>query len=181
MPYSEDLRYPIGPFVPPARSTDADRRERIASMRTLPDALRASLRGLTDANIETAYRPGGWTVRQVVHHVADSHINAYMRLKLALTEDRPTIRPYAEELWAELADVRGTPLETSLSLLDAVHKRLDGVLATLAAKSFAREYVHPTSGTHDVDYLLAMYAWHGAHHVAHILSLREREGWRTPG
>jgi hypothetical protein len=174
-----DARYPIGPFTAPTELT-AHRAETIRRLARVPAALRLAVADLDDRQLDTAYRPGGWTVRQLVHHVADSHLNFYVRLKLALTEDQPTIRPYDEVRWAELADVRLAPLAISLGLLDAVHDRADRLLRTLGDSDFARTYVHPASGLHTVDYLVAMYAWHGEHHVAHVTQLRAREGWGPP-
>jgi uncharacterized damage-inducible protein DinB len=171
-----DLRYPIGPFETPGSSTNADRAARLANIAALPDALRGAVRGLTEAQLDTPYRPGGWTVRQLVHHVADSHINAYCRIKLALTEDDPTIRPYDEKRWAELPDAR-LPVDVSLALLDAIHARWSAVLAALTPAEFARPMQHPETGGHTVDSMVALYDWHGRHHTAHITALRAREGW----
>lgn len=173
-----DLRYPIGPFEPRTELTPDERRELIAQIAATPSRLREAVRGLDDAQFDTPYREGGWTVRQVVHHLPDSHLNAYTRLKLALTEETPTIRPYDESLWAKLNDVLVTPIETSLTLLDALHARWVGLFGTLRDEDFARTFKHPDhSGTQTIDWLVAMYAWHGRHHVAHITSLRERYGW----
>lgn len=175
---TSDLRYPIGPFQPPAQPAAA-RAANIRRLARIPAALRLAVADLDDAQLNTPYRPAGWTVRQLVHHVADSHVNFYMRLKLALTEVNPTIRPYEEQLWAELADVATTPIATSLAILDAVHERADRVLRQLDDAAFGRTYVHPASGQHTLDYLVAMYAWHGEHHVAHVTSLRARSGWAS--
>jgi len=174
---SADLRYPVGRFVPPPPATSASRASAIASIAQAPDRLRAAVAGLTHEQLETPYRPDGWTVRQVVHHVVDSHINAYTRLRLALTEDAPTIRPYEEARWAELIDARHMDVEVSLTLLDALHQRFVAVLQAMNDSEWQRSYVHPESGTHSLDYLLEMYAWHGRHHVAHVTSLRERMKW----
>jgi uncharacterized damage-inducible protein DinB len=171
-----DLRFPIGPFVPPAHP-EAERGATIRRLARVPSSIRLAVADLSEGQLATPYRPGGWSVRQVVHHVADSHLNFYVRLKLALTESNPTIRPYEEQLWAELADVAATPLGVSLAILDGVHERADRLLRTLTDADFHRTYVHPASGQHDVDYLLALYAWHGEHHVAHVTHLRAREGW----
>lgn len=173
-----DLKYPIGPFQPPAEPA-AVRAANIRRLARIPAALRLAVADLDDAQLNTPYRPAGWTVRQLVHHVADSHVNFYMRLKLALTEVNPTIRPYEEQLWAELADVATTPIATSLAILDGVHERADRVLRHLDDAAFARTYVHPASGQHTLDYLVAMYAWHGEHHIAHVTSLRARSGWAS--
>lgn len=173
---TEDMRFPIGPFSPPA-SPAKDRVATIRRLARIPASLRLAVADLSEGQLGTPYRPGGWSVRQLVHHVADSHLNFYLRLKLALTESNPTIRPYEEQLWAELADVATTPLATSLAILDGVHERADRVLRSLADADFDRTYVHPASGQHTIDYLIAMYAWHGEHHVAHVTQLRAREGW----
>lgn len=172
-----DLRFPIGEFIPPAAWTAEARAGFIDAIARTPAELRAAVTGLSDAQLDTPYRPGGWTVRQVVHHVPDSHVNMYVRLKLALTEDAPTIKPYAEERWAELEDSRSTPIEVSLTLLACVHDRIDRILRAMRPAEFAREYVHPQMGRNPLDYMVALYAWHGAHHVAHITHLRAREGW----
>jgi hypothetical protein len=172
-----DPRYPIGPFAYPGTATAAERRSRIDEIAAAPAALRSAVRGLGDAQLDTPYRDGGWTVRQVVHHVPDSHVNAYVRMKLALTEDRPVIKPYEEKRWAELPDGRAGAVEPSLSLLDHLHERWVRLLRALDANDFTRTLHHPEAGTLDLDYLVAMYAWHGRHHVAHITTLRERIGW----
>lgn len=175
---STDLRYPIGPFVPPAQYDAASRAVAVTAIAQTPAALRAAVDGLTSTQLDTPYRPGGWTVRQVVHHVADSHINAYTRLRLALTEDRPTIRPYDESRWADLSDARHMPPDVSLDLLELLHRRFVTLWESLLPADFARKYVHPDSGEHTLDYLLEMYHWHGRHHVAHVTSLRGRMNWR---
>jgi len=143
-----------------------------------PAQLRAAVVGLTDDQLDTPYRPGGWTVRQVVHHVPESHMNAYVRIKLALTEDQPTIKPYDEALWAELPDVGDTPIEVSLELLDSLHDRWVRLLRLLSEQQWTRTFRHPEMGLMTVEKTLALYAWHGKHHVAHITSLRERNGWK---
>ena len=171
-----DLRYPIGPLGTPAPSTPAERSERIANITALPGRLRAAVHGLSDSQLDTPYRPGGWTVRQLVHHVADSHLNAVCRLKLALTEDNPTIKPYEEARWAELPDA-ALPVDVSLRLLDALHERWAVVLRALTPADFARQWTHPEGGTRDLDFLVATYDWHGRHHTAHVTALRERMGW----
>src|SRR3712207_4420298 len=175
---SADLRYPIGQFRRPAEPLDdAQRRRAIDAIVATPANLRAGVAGLTDSQLDTPYRPGGWTVRQVAHHVVDSHINAYVRFKLALTEDEPTIKPYEEARWAELADTRDTPVETSLVLLERLHDRWVRLLRSMSAADFARRLRHPETGVQRLDQVLALYEWHGKHHVAHITSLRERMGW----
>jgi uncharacterized damage-inducible protein DinB len=172
-----DPRYPIGPFAYTGPTTPDQRAARIADVAALPVAIREAVRGLTAAQLDTHYRPDGWTVRQVVHHVPDSHLNAYVRFKLALTEDAPTIKPYEEQLWAELPDARSGPIEPSLGLLDHLHERWVRVLRAMTAADFARRLNHPKSGMMDLDRLLALYAWHGKHHVAHITSLQQRQAW----
>ena len=171
-----DLRYPIGEFTLPAAITPATRSDAIAEIAALPERMRAAVSGLSDAQLDTPYRPGGWTVRQVVHHVPDSHLNAYIRLKLALTENNPTIKPYDQEAFAQLPDQR-LPIDVSLSMLDALHARWTTVLRALTPDQFARPLVHPEIGQITVDYLVHQYAWHSRHHVAHITRLRERERW----
>ncbi|MGH9580106.1 MAG: YfiT family bacillithiol transferase [Terriglobales bacterium] len=174
-----DLRYPIGNFQWAGSNTDADRRRFIEEIERAPGLLRAAVSGLSPQQLETPYRPGGWTVRQVAHHVPDSHLNAYVRFKRALTEVEPTIKPYEEARWAELADTRETPLETSLALLDSLHRRWVVLLRSIAPADFARTFRHPEYGkTFPLDWALAMYAWHGAHHAAHITALRDRMGWK---
>ncbi len=172
-----DLRFPIGRFRRPERLDEAQRRRAIDAIDVTPAKLRAAVTGLTDAQLGTPYRPDGWTVRQVVHHVPDSHMNAYVRFKLALTEDEPTIKPYEEARWAELADSRETPIETSLVLLERLHERWVTVLRSISDEDFARRLRHPETGVQRLDQLLALYEWHGAHHVGHVTSLRERMGW----
>jgi hypothetical protein len=172
----DDLRYPIGRFTPVA-PTDDIRRDGTAELAALPRRMRDAVAGLTEAQLDTAYRPGGWTVREVVHHVADSHLNAYVRLKLALTEEVPTVKPYDEAAWARLADSR-LPVDTSLALLDAVHARWVAVARAMAREQYERSYHHPEHPAPlTIDWLLQQYAWHSRHHVAHITSLRQREGW----
>ena len=173
-----DLRYPIGKFERPETVTDSQRRAFIDAIAEAPARLAAAVAGLTPAQLDTPYRPGGWTVRQVVHHVPDSHMNAYVRWKLALTEDEPTIKPYDEARWAELGDVSATPIETSLALLENLHKRWVLLLRSLTPAGWARKFRHPELGAMSLNQNLALYAWHGRHHVAHITSLRERNGWR---
>ncbi|HEX9565649.1 MAG TPA: putative metal-dependent hydrolase [Gemmatimonadaceae bacterium] len=172
-----DLRYPVGRFSPPASVTPELRLGFIDAIAAAPDHLRAAIRGLDEDKLDAPYRPDGWTVRQVVHHVPDSHLNAYVRLKLALTEPRPTIRPYDEAQWARLPDSTAVPVDVSIALLEALHRRWVALLRAMTPDDFAREYIHPESGRHTVDHLVALYAWHGRHHVAHITALRERMGW----
>lgn len=171
-----DLRYPIGDFNWEEKSIPS-RQELIEKIATLPQRLRASVQALSENQLETPYRPDGWTVRQVVHHVADSHMNAYIRFRLGLTEDAPTIKPYDEAAWAELSDAKTAELEVSLSLLDGIHERWTSLMRTLPAESFARTFAHPDNGAMTLDTQLRLYDWHGSHHVAHIDSLRKRENW----
>jgi hypothetical protein len=173
----EDLRYPVGRFDPASEVPHGARAALVESIATAPARFRAAVDGLTDSQLDTPYREGGWTVRQVVHHVADSHMNAYTRFRLALTEDEPTIRPYDEKAWAELNDAVGAPVEISLVLLDALHVRWDLLLRTLTAQDYERPLRHPEMGGMTVGTLLRMYEWHGRHHVAHIAGLRARMGW----
>jgi hypothetical protein len=172
-----DLAYPIGKFTWSGPGSVEDRERRIAEVAAAPAALRKAVAGLTDAQLDTPYRPGGWTVRQVAHHVPDSHVNAYVRFKLAVTEDTPTIKPYDEAAWAELADVKAVPVATSLALLEAVHERWVAFLRSLGEADWARTFNHPELGVVSLERNLALYAWHGRHHVAHVTSLRERMGW----
>jgi hypothetical protein len=173
-----DLRYPIGPFTFDGGATDAQRPQRIDEIANAPAGLRSAVAGLTPAQMDTPYRPDGWTVRQVVHHVPDSHLQAYARFKLALTEDQPTIKAYDEARWAELGDTRTVSPAVSLALLESLHERWVGLLRTLTPQDYRRTYHHPEYGrAFTLDEALAMYAWHGRHHVAHITALRAREGW----
>jgi hypothetical protein len=173
-----DLRYPVGKFDFDAPVTDTDRPKLIALIAETPGNLRKAVAGLSRDQLETPYRPGGWTVKQVAHHVPDSHMNAYCRFKLALTEDEPTIKPYNEAAWAELTDSRRVPIEVSLDLLDALHLRWVALLRSMDAADFHRGLRHPEHGRIlTLDQMLGLYAWHGRHHVAHITTLRKREGW----
>lgn len=172
-----DPRYPLGTFKAEENPTPQRRKELIEQIAQTPAQLRSAVKGLKEAQLDTPYRPGGWTVRQVVHHLPDSHLNAYTRLKLALTEDQPTIKAYDEKLWAELPEARTAPVELSLALLEALHRRWVLQWQALQVADFARTFIHPQHGPRTVDWLLGMYAWHGRHHVAHITALRERMGW----
>jgi uncharacterized damage-inducible protein DinB len=173
-----DPRYPVGKYEKPAGLLTADqRRGLIDQIAATPARMREAVAGLNESQFDTPYRDGGWTVRQVVHHVPDSHMNAYTRVKLALTEDTPTIKPYDEAAWARLNDVRDTPIETSLVLLETLHQRWDTILRAMTADDFARTLMHPDMGVMTLDAVVAMYAWHGRHHVGHITSLRARSGW----
>ena len=173
-----DLRYPIGRFKRPERLTEAERSLHIQEIAETPAFLNAAVAGLKAEQLDTPYRPGGWTVRQLVHHIPDSHMNSYMRFRLALTEDEPTIKPYDEARWAELADAKTSPIEPSLALLENLHKRWVILLRSLRPSEWDRSFRHPELGPMRLDQNLALYGWHGRHHVAHITSLREREGWR---
>jgi uncharacterized damage-inducible protein DinB len=180
-PSPDALKYPVGKFSFPSPVTGITRTQRdqwIAEIAETPERLRAAVAGLDAAQLDAPYRPGGWTVRQVVHHVPESHMNAYIRFKLGLTEDEPTIKPYDEDAWAKLPDVAVTPVETSLALLDELHLRWVTLLRLLDDAQFARTFRHPALGVIRLDGNLALYAWHGKHHTAHITSLRERMGWR---
>ena len=172
-----DPRYPIGKYTPPQEATPALRQQAIDSIAGTPAKLKAALSGLHDAQLDTPYRDGGWTVRQVVHHVPDSHLNAYVRFRLALTENQPTIKPYEEARWAELADAKSAPVAVSLALLEPLHDRWVRLLRSLTASDFARTFVHPEHGVRTLDWMLFLYAWHGRHHTAHITTLRKQKGW----
>jgi len=172
-----DLRYPVGQFQRPASYTDASRAQAIAAIADTPKNFRAAVKGLSDKQLDTPYRPDGWTVRQVVHHVPDSHLNAYIRTRLALTEDNPTIKPYDEGKWAELADAKSGPIEPSLTMLESIHERWVRLLRSMTPAQFSLPFTHPEHGHRDIDWLLALYQWHGAHHTAHVTELRKREGW----
>lgn len=172
-----DLRYPIGVFRYEGELGEDGRRRAIDHIEAAPARLRDAAQGLSPQQLDTAYRPGGWTVRQVVHHLPDSHMNAYVRFKLALTEEEPTVKLYDEARWAELADVQKAPLEVSFVLLEALHQRWVLLLRSLRAEDFARAMRHPEHGMMSLDHALGYYAWHGRHHVAHITALRERLGW----
>jgi uncharacterized damage-inducible protein DinB len=172
-----DLRYPIGPFEFAGPVSDDDRHSLISKIEELPARMRAAVAKLNEKQLDTPYRPEGWTVRQVVHHVPESHLNSYTRFKLALTEDEPTIKPYFEERWAELADAREAPIELSLDLLESLHRRWVWFLRSLDAKDFERTFRHPELGLVSLDKNVALYVWHGQHHVAQITALRERMGW----
>jgi hypothetical protein len=173
----EDLRYPIGTYAHEDSITDRELQLWMQDIETAPSRLREAVAGLTETQLDTPYRPGGWTVRQVVHHVADSHINSYTRFRLALTEDEPTIRPYYEERWSELEDAKTAPVELSLMLLEALHGRWMLLLRSLNRELLSRSFIHPESGIKRLDWNVGNYAWHGNHHIAHITSLRERMGW----
>jgi hypothetical protein len=172
-----DLSYPIGKFDFKQTVAPAQYPALIAEIAAAPALFRDAVRGLDDAQLDTPYRPGGWTVRQTVHHVADSHMNSYIRLRLALTESEPTIRPYDQKAWAELADSRTAPVELSLQIIEGMHARWAALLQTLTGADFARTFRHPELGLVRLDTNPALYAWHGRHHAAHIAALRQRNGW----
>jgi uncharacterized damage-inducible protein DinB len=163
-----DLRYPIGKFSHDGDLTEDQKQAFLDEIARAPAELRAAVKGLSEVQLDTPYRPGGWTVRQVVHHLPDSHLNAYVRCKLALTEDEPTIKPYAEDRWAELADTKTTPIEVSLTMLESLHDRWVRLLRSLTQQEWKRSFRHPELGTMTLEKTLALYAWHGRHHLAHI-------------
>jgi uncharacterized damage-inducible protein DinB len=172
-----DYRYPVGKFDWQAPVAPESRPALIAEIAAAPGVFRQAVAGLDDSQLDTPYRPEGWTVRQVIHHLADSHINSYIRFRLALTEDEPTIKPYFEDRWAELHDAKTAPIEVSLSLLDALHARWADLLRSLSDADFARKFRHPERGLIRLDTNLALYAWHSRHHTGHIANLRQRMGW----
>ncbi len=172
-----DPRYPIGKFTYDGPPNEGQRRNFIEDIEQAPTALRAAVHGLSAQQMETPYRDGGWTVRQVVHHVPDSHMNAFIRFKLALTEDEPTIKPYKEDQWAKLADVQSTAPEVSLALMDALHERWVQLLRSMKSEEWKRTFRHPERGVVSLENNLALYSWHGRHHAAHITELRKRMGW----
>jgi uncharacterized damage-inducible protein DinB len=174
---TDDLRYPVGPFTFEGKLSDEQISQAIDEIAQAPARLRAAVDGLSAEQLDTNYRPGGWTVRQVVHHLPDSHLNSYIRFKLALTEDQPTIKPYDENSWSALWDAQTAPPEISLDLLEALHRRFVIVLKSLDRKDLARTFLHPDIGVVSLEKNIALYAWHGRHHVAHITSLAERMGW----
>jgi hypothetical protein len=172
-----DLRYPIGKFTYDGSLSEDQKLKFLTDIAHAPANLRMAVKGLSDQQLDTPYRPDGWTVRQVAHHVPDSHLNAYVRTKLALTEDEPAIKAYAEDRWARLADTQDTPVEVSLALLDSLHDRWVRLLRSLQPEQWKRTFLHPKLGPMSLEKNLGLYAWHGRHHVAHITSLRERNGW----
>jgi len=176
-PSTSDPRYPIGDFIRPAVIDSAHLHGYIATLSALPENLRAAVYGLNESQIDTPYREGGWTIRQLVHHVADSHMNAYVRTRLALTEDWPTIKAYDEKNWAELTDARTLPIEVSLELLESLHRRWVALFESLSEEQWQRGYNHPENGRQKLAEVLAVYDWHSRHHVAHIVALRKSRGW----
>jgi len=172
-----DSQYPVGKFTYRNPPTDEQRKKMIDDIEQAPARLRSAVQGLSPQQLDTPYREGGWTVRQVAHHVPESHMNAYIRFKLALTEDEPTIKPYEQDRWAELPDVKSTPIEVSLALLDSLHDRWVRVLRAMKPEEWKRTFRHPELGIMPLEKNLALYAWHGRHHVAHVTELRKRMGW----
>jgi len=173
-----DVRYPVGKFKFPETVSPDDRRKFVGEIAEAPFRLREAVKGLGEAELDTPYRPGGWTVRQVVHHLPDSHLNSYIRFRWALTEEEPTIKAYYEDRWAELPDARTAPVEVSLKLLESLHSRWVGLLRSLNDQDWERSFRHPELGLLRLEQNAALYAWHGRHHVAHIAGLRERMGWK---
>lgn len=173
----DDPRYPLGKFRYDGPPSDDQKEALLAEIAQTPAKLRTAVKGLSEAQFDTEYRPGGWTVRQIVHHLPDSHMNSYVRFKLALTEDEPTIKPYAEDRWAELADTKATPVDVSIILLDSLHDRWIRLLRSLGPEEWKRTFRHPELGPMTLEKTLALYAWHGQHHVAQITELRKRMAW----
>ena len=175
---TDDPRYPLGPFQAPDRAlSETERAALLGQLEEAPGQLRRAVAELGAEQLATPYRPRGWTLRQVAHHVPDSHLNAYVRFRLALTEDQPTVKPYAEDRWAELWDAKSAEVSLSLDLLEAVHRRWVLLLRTLTPAEWRRSLRHPEQGLVDLERTLALYAWHGRHHVAQITALRQRRGW----
>lgn len=174
----DDLRYPIGRFQRPASVSETERNAAIDAIAALPLQLRAAVQGWTDPQFDTPYRPDGWTVRQLLHHIPESHMNSFVRCKLALTEAEPVIKPYDEAAWANLPDATTAPVDLSLSLLDFLHQRWVLLLRSLDAVQWKRAFRHPDLGLMPLDVNVALYAWHGRHHLAHITQLRDRQGWK---
>lgn len=173
-----NLQYPIGKFDFKENVSAESRKTFIKEIELLPSKLKKAVTGLNDEQLDTPYRHDGWTIRQVVHHIPDSHLNAYVRTKLALTEKEPVIKTYEEKEWAKLHDYYQTPIEVSIILLEALHKRWVILLNSLDENDFRRKFKHPEWGLVSIDYVVSQYAWHGSHHVSHITSLRERMGWK---
>lgn len=172
-----DPRYPIGKYEMPAQITPEMRAGAILEIASTPGRVRAAVKGLNDAQLDTPYREGGWTVRQVVHHLPDSHMNAYVRFRLTLTESEPTIKPYEESAWAKLEDAAHAPIEVSLRLLEPLHERWVRLLHSVKPEDYARTFRHPEHGVRTLEWMLFLYAWHGRHHTAHITELRKQRGW----
>ncbi len=175
----EQLKYPIGKFARPKEISNADLNEYISTIENFPDNLRREVAHLTDEQLDTPYREGGWTIRQVVNHCADSHMNSLCRFKLALTEDKPTIKPYYEERWAELNDTKSIPVEPALKMLEGIHTRWAFLMKSILAEDWKKSFVHPESGREfPLDVTAALYAWHSKHHLAHITTLKKSKGWK---
>jgi uncharacterized damage-inducible protein DinB len=173
-----DLRYPVGEFVVPSSITPADRARYLDQIAAAPAALRQAVAGLSESQLDTPYRDGGWTVRQVVHHVPDSHVNAYIRMKFGLTEQHPLVKPYDQSVWARTPEMLTTPIAVSLNLLEALHARWVLLMRGMAPTDFARTINHPEWRVpYTLDLVVAHYAWHGRHHTGHITELRKRKGW----
>lgn len=173
-----NLRFPIGEYSPLENPSQKDIEQFIYTIEAFPGKLREAVSSLNNEQIDTPYREGGWTIRQVVHHVADSHMNSYIRFKLALTEDKPAIRPYDEAKWAELPEAKSGELELSLPLLEALHKRWVVMLKNITSEQLGRKYFHPeTNKENDLRYLIGLYAWHSEHHLAHVVNLKKKMGW----
>ncbi len=172
-----DARFPVGKFQYDGPPTEEQKKNFLDEIALTPVNLRSAVKGLSEQQLDTPYRPGGWTVRQVVHHVPDSHVNSYVRFKLALTEDEPTIKTYEEARWAELPDTKSTPIEVSLTLLDSLHDRWMRLLRSLSPEQWKKTFRHPDLGPMTLEKALALYAWHGRHHVAHITELRKQMSW----
>lgn len=172
-----DLRFPVGKYEAREKLTDENRKQILAQLAETPKRLRAAVAGLSREQLNTPYRDGGWTVQQVVHHLADAHMNAYTRFKLALTEDEPTVKPFDEARWAELSDSKTTPVETSLALIDALDERFMGLVRGMIPSDFSRKFRHPERGVMTLDSYLGLHGWHDRHHVAHITNLRQRKSW----
>ncbi len=178
MTNTEDLRYPVGTYSPQTKVTPEELKRFIETFESFPLSLRRAVENLSEEQLDTPYREGGWTVRQVVHHVVDSHMNGYVRMKLALTEDIPTIKPYLEARWAELDDYKTTPIGLSLDLLELLHRRWAIVMRSLTAEQLKRKFHHPDSGEDStLDNHIGLYAWHSGHHLAHVTNLLKRKGW----
>ncbi len=178
MSTATDPRYPIGRFAKPELHSAELRAANIATLEQLPAKLRAVAGSWSDAQLETPYREGGWTARQLIHHIADSHENMAIRFRLALTEDWPTIKAYEEQLWAELADAKSAPIELSLRIIEAGHARLVMLLRSLTEEQWQRGFNHPVNGRADLQTVLALYSWHSRHHTAHLTELAKAKGWQ---
>lgn len=176
-PEERALRFPIGTAPRGDRFSPEERAAHIDRIAAMPSALKKVVAGLSDDQLDTRYRPGGWSVRQLVHHIADSHMNAFIRVKLALTEDAPTIKPYDQDAWVRMADIDAVPPSVSVGIVDGVHARFVAVLRAMTPDDFSRTLLHPENGPMTIDRLVGIYAWHGDHHVAHIRALRARESW----